>query len=207
MIELSSIRSSGNDLERDEVAPGKRRQSNSTQPPRGGAGVAAALSLGLPNLAGAEQPGAGPGPQDGQGEGGLIPPDRRGLQLYSVRDASTTPIPTGSPSSSTRTGPVARSIYDTYTAPDGTTRHAEFDPIATALKYIDRCAVFHTKDGVVSATPPKASKATTPGRPSVQATCRSKSSSAPCSRSGAGVASPERGVSRRSAPADWPPRR
>jgi sugar phosphate isomerase/epimerase len=49
---------------------------------------------------------------------------------------------------------VARSIYDTYTAPDGTTRHAEFDPIATALKYLDRCAVFHGKDGVVSAAPP-----------------------------------------------------
>lgn len=49
---------------------------------------------------------------------------------------------------------VARSLYRTYTAPDGTTRHDEFDPIATALKYGDRCPVFHAKDGVASASPP-----------------------------------------------------
>jgi len=49
---------------------------------------------------------------------------------------------------------VARDIYDLYRAPDGTTRRAVFDPIATALRYIDRCAVFHAKDGIVSAAPP-----------------------------------------------------
>jgi sugar phosphate isomerase/epimerase len=50
---------------------------------------------------------------------------------------------------------VARSLYDRYMGPDGTTHHAVFDPIATALKYIDRCIVFHAKDGVVSAAPPE----------------------------------------------------
>jgi sugar phosphate isomerase/epimerase len=49
---------------------------------------------------------------------------------------------------------VARSLYDRYTAPDGAMRHAKFDPIATALKYGERCIVFHAKDGVVSASPP-----------------------------------------------------
>ena len=49
---------------------------------------------------------------------------------------------------------VARDLYRTYTAPDGSTRRDEFDPIATALHYGERCTCFHAKDGVVATTPP-----------------------------------------------------
>jgi sugar phosphate isomerase/epimerase len=49
---------------------------------------------------------------------------------------------------------VARDLYKAYPAPDGSTRHAEFDPIATALRYGKRCTCFHAKDGVRSARPP-----------------------------------------------------
>ena len=41
------------------------------------------------------------------------------------------------------------------TAADGTTKRDEFDPIVTALKYGSRVPVFHAKDGVRAATPPK----------------------------------------------------
>jgi len=50
---------------------------------------------------------------------------------------------------------VARDLYKTYTAPDGSTKSAEFDPIATALKYGSRVTFFHAKDGVRAATPPR----------------------------------------------------
>lgn len=50
---------------------------------------------------------------------------------------------------------VARDLYKTYTAPDGTTRRSKFEPIATALGYGTRCTCFHAKDGVRAATPPK----------------------------------------------------
>jgi sugar phosphate isomerase/epimerase len=49
---------------------------------------------------------------------------------------------------------VARSLYTDYVAPDGSRRHAEFDPLATALANLDRCPVFHAKDGVPAAAPP-----------------------------------------------------
>jgi sugar phosphate isomerase/epimerase len=49
---------------------------------------------------------------------------------------------------------VARDLYETYRSPDGTTRRAVFDPIATALRYGERCAVFHAKDGITAAAPP-----------------------------------------------------
>jgi sugar phosphate isomerase/epimerase len=49
---------------------------------------------------------------------------------------------------------VARSLYADYTAADGSRRHAEFDLLATALKYLDRCRIFHAKDGVPAAAPP-----------------------------------------------------
>jgi sugar phosphate isomerase/epimerase len=49
---------------------------------------------------------------------------------------------------------VARDLYKTYTGPDGRASHAEFDPIATALRYGERCTCFHAKDGVRAATPP-----------------------------------------------------
>src|SRR3954467_9023980 len=61
-----------------------------------GAGAAGALALGLPNLGcGSEAPGtdaasapnADPGKPDDAGA--LIPRDRRGIQLYTVRDAIT----------------------------------------------------------------------------------------------------------------------
>jgi sugar phosphate isomerase/epimerase len=50
---------------------------------------------------------------------------------------------------------VARELYKTYTAADGSTKRDEFDPIATALRYGKRCTFFHAKDGVRAATPPK----------------------------------------------------
>jgi sugar phosphate isomerase/epimerase len=50
---------------------------------------------------------------------------------------------------------VARDLYKSYTAPDGSTMQAEFDPIATALKYGSRVTFFHAKDGVRAATPPQ----------------------------------------------------
>jgi sugar phosphate isomerase/epimerase len=50
---------------------------------------------------------------------------------------------------------VARDLYKSYTDPDGSTKSAEFDPIATALKYGSRVAFFHAKDGVRAATPPQ----------------------------------------------------
>jgi sugar phosphate isomerase/epimerase len=50
---------------------------------------------------------------------------------------------------------VARDLYKTYTAPDGSAKSAEFDPIATALKYGKRVTFFHAKDGVRAATPPQ----------------------------------------------------
>jgi sugar phosphate isomerase/epimerase len=49
---------------------------------------------------------------------------------------------------------VARSLYAEYTAPDGSRRRAEFDPLATALKHLDRCPIFHAKDGIAAAAPP-----------------------------------------------------
>jgi sugar phosphate isomerase/epimerase len=50
---------------------------------------------------------------------------------------------------------VARDLYRSYTAADGATKKAEFDPIATALKYGKRCTCFHAKDGVRATTPPQ----------------------------------------------------
>jgi sugar phosphate isomerase/epimerase len=49
---------------------------------------------------------------------------------------------------------VARDLYKTYTRPDGSTGHDEFDPIATALRYGTRVTFFHAKDGVRAAKPP-----------------------------------------------------
>jgi len=49
---------------------------------------------------------------------------------------------------------VARDLYTSCTAPDGTVRAARFDPIATALRYGERCTCFHAKDGVRAAAPP-----------------------------------------------------
>ncbi|HEX4304495.1 MAG TPA: sugar phosphate isomerase/epimerase [Solirubrobacterales bacterium] len=49
---------------------------------------------------------------------------------------------------------VARDLYKTYTRPDGSTGHDEFDPIATALRYGKRVTFFHAKDGVRAAKPP-----------------------------------------------------
>ena len=50
---------------------------------------------------------------------------------------------------------VARDLYKSYTAADGDTKRDEFDPIATALRYGERCTFFHAKDGVRAATPPQ----------------------------------------------------
>ncbi|HEY2056584.1 MAG TPA: TIM barrel protein [Solirubrobacterales bacterium] len=50
---------------------------------------------------------------------------------------------------------VARDLYKTYTAPDGSTKRDELDPISTALKYGERVTVFHAKDGVRATTPPQ----------------------------------------------------
>jgi sugar phosphate isomerase/epimerase len=49
---------------------------------------------------------------------------------------------------------VARDLYRSYPAPDGTTKQAVFDPLATALRYGDRVTFFHAKDGVRAAEPP-----------------------------------------------------
>jgi sugar phosphate isomerase/epimerase len=49
---------------------------------------------------------------------------------------------------------VARDLYKSYTAADGTTKRDELDPIATALKYGSRVTFFHAKDGVRAAKPP-----------------------------------------------------
>jgi sugar phosphate isomerase/epimerase len=50
---------------------------------------------------------------------------------------------------------AARDLYKSYTAPDGSTHHDDFDPIATALRYGSRCTFFHAKDGLVAAVPPR----------------------------------------------------
>jgi hypothetical protein len=73
---------------------------------------------------------------------------------------------------------VARDLYKTYTAPDGTTMTAEFDPIATALRYGDRVTSSTPRTASAPRPHPRASKATGSGRPSTPATCRSKTSSA-----------------------------
>ncbi|GAA1809944.1 sugar phosphate isomerase/epimerase [Planosporangium flavigriseum] len=49
-------------------------------------------------------------------------------------------------------GYVAQYRYQTYTAPDGTTRTSTFDPVKTVKRHSKRFPLFHVKDGVKDTT-------------------------------------------------------
>lgn len=50
---------------------------------------------------------------------------------------------------------IAQTLYNSYTAPDGTTVTSRFDPIATAVRHARRSLVFHAKDGLSAKNPPR----------------------------------------------------